>query len=323
MRIAWDQRFRTAEYGIQRLQQRLLRIQQQLATGRRINTPADDPAAYSRARRLELLQELTERRLQLLQAISHEEQLLHTTTEALEDALQQVRQLLVQALDPKNLDKPAFLAQHLRQRLDDLLTLANTNADGRHLFGGTLTLFPDGQGPFLLHQEAPTQENPSGLRIEFRGNLAERSLELFAGQREKLSLPADEVFGRDGTELFGLLLAAYNLLAYRADGSPRSAEESLSAAERAQLEALLPQLATFQAQLTRATARAGARQERWEALQQQLHNYRTQLRAFQSAAEEADLAQLALELRQSQTALEALLQTSARLLGLSLFEFLR
>ncbi len=323
MRIAWQQPFRTAEYGLQRLQQRLLSLQQQLATGKQITSPADDPSAYSRARRLDLLQELTERRIQLLQAMSQEQQLLHTFTEALEDTLLQVRQLLVQALDPKNLDKPAFLAQQLRQRLDDMLALANAHADGRYLLGGTRTLFPDGQGPFLLRQELPTQENPSGLRVEFRGTFTGRSLELFPGQPEILSLQADELFGRDGVELFTLLLGAYNLLAYRADGSPRAAEEGLSSAERERLEALLPQVAAFQASLARATARVGARQERWELLQQQLQNYATHLRAFRSAAEDADLARLAVELHQGQTALQALLQTSARLLGLSLFDVLR
>ncbi len=322
MRVSWEQRFQTAESGIQRLQQRIVQAQQRLAIGKRITSPADDPIAYSRACRLQELREQTERRLSLLEAMSQESQLLQAHTEALSTTLQEIQRLLTQALDPKGLDKPALLAQQLRQRFDDVLVLANAHINGRYLFGGMKTHFPDGGGPFLLHQGLATPGNPSGLSVEFRGNLAERQLELFPGQVEVLALRADEVFGAGGTELFTVLIAAYNLLAYRADGSSRSPEESLSAAEQAQVEALLPQLATLQARIDRATAQAASRQERWGLLRQLLQEYATQLRAFQSTTEDADIVQLSLELQQAQVVLQALLQTSTRFLQLSFFDFL-
>ncbi|MCS7169967.1 MAG: hypothetical protein NZ949_05015, partial [Candidatus Kapabacteria bacterium] len=157
----------------------------------------------------------------------------------------------------------------------------------------------------------------------FRGTLAQRRLDLFPGQEEILSLCADELFGANGTELFTVLIEAYNLLAYRSDGSRRQPEESLSVAERNQVEEFLPRVAAFVREVDRAIARAGFRQARWELLQQQLQEFVTQIRAFHSAIADVDLARVALELQQTQTALQAVLQSSARVLGLSLFDFLR
>lgn len=323
MRVAWQTHFRIAETGIQRLQQQVAQAQQQLATGSRLNSLGDDPVAFQRAARLQELLDTTERRRLLLQSLNDELQAAQTQTEALSNVLQDIQTLAVGALDPKNLDKPAFLAQQLRQRIQDVVALANARGSAGYLFGGTLTLGADGAPPFVLRQEAPTGENPSGLVVEFRGNLAVRQAEVFPGQAEEWIPSAEELFGAQGTELFVTLIAVYNLLAYRADGSPRPAEEALSATERAQLEALLPQLVAFRQRLDRATARMGARQERWTALQEQLQEYATQLRAFRSAAQDTDIVQVALQLQQAQTALQALLQATSRTLGMSLFDFLR
>lgn len=323
MRIAWETRFRMAEAGIQRLQQQIATAQQQVATGSRLNSLADDPVAFGRAQRLQELLDTTDRRLRLLQAISEETRTVQTQTEALSTALQDIFTLLSEALDPKHLDKPAIIGEQLRQRIDDVLSLANSHDNGHYLFAGTQTVFSDGEGAFRLQAGTPTPDNPSGLQVLFRGNLAERRVEVFPGQEEVLSLRADELFGADGTELFRVLIAAYNLLAYRADGTRRPPEEPLSDAERAQVEALLPQIAAFQARVDQATARAGARQQRWDLLQEQLQALTTQLRAARSAVTDADLVEVALDLQRAQTVLQAVLQTTTRVLGMNLFDFLR
>jgi flagellin-like hook-associated protein FlgL len=160
------------------------------------------------------------------------------------------------------------------------------------------------------------------LQVTFAGNLQERTAQPTAGGSEALSIRADELFGQGGTELFGLVVAAYNLLAYRADGSQRPPEESLSAQEREQLQQLIPQLLAFRQRIDRVTARTAERQSRWQALAEQLEQYLTQLRAFRSADADADLVQVALELQKGQTALQALLQTLSRVLTQSLFDML-
>ncbi|MCS6966247.1 MAG: hypothetical protein NZ473_05730 [Candidatus Kapabacteria bacterium] len=323
MRVSWGTRFQTAEAGIRRLQQQLTQVQQQLATGKRLNSLADDPVAFGSAYRLRELVDTTEGRLRTLQAMIEESRVVQTHAEALSRVLQEVQTLIAEALDPKHLDKPAFLAEHLRQRLEDILGIANAQYHGRYLFSGTRTTFADGRPAFQLQQASPTSGNLSGLSVEFRGTLAQRRLDLFPGQEEILSLCADELFGANGTELFTVLIEAYNLLAYRSDGSRRQPEESLSVAERNQVEEFLPRVAAFVREVDRAIARAGFRQARWELLQQQLQEFVTQIRAFHSAIADVDLARVALELQQTQTALQAVLQSSARVLGLSLFDFLR
>lgn len=322
MRVSWEFRFQTLETGFRRLQQRLAGLHTELATGKQLNSLADNPTAVYAAYRLQELLEATDRRLRTLQAIVEEAQVVQTHTEALSTALQEVSALLTAALDPQHLDKPVLLAQQLRQRLDDIVALANAQYNGRLLFGGTATNLPDGKA-FLLERTAPSPQNPSGMTVNFRGTMTPRQVFLFPGQPEDVGLQADELFGDGGVELFTLLITVYNLLAYRSDGSQRAPEESLNSTERAQVVAFMSRLADFRQRIDRATARMGARQERWQLLQEQLEQYATFLRGFRSTLEESDIVQVAVQLQKEQIALQALLSGFSRLLGLSLFDYLR
>jgi flagellin-like hook-associated protein FlgL len=317
MRVSWAYRFDAATAALERLQTQLLQHQQRLATGQRLQQLGDDPAALARVLRMDELIAQTQRQRDTLALLQQELQALQLHTEGLSDALAEIAVLLQEALDAKNLDKPALIAERLHQRLEDLVARANAEFAGHYLFAGT-----QHEAPFRLQRTTATAENPSGLQVTFAGNLQERTAQPTAGGSEALSIRADELFGQGGTELFGLVVAAYNLLAYRADGSQRPPEESLSAQEREQLQQLIPQLLAFRQRIDRVTARTAERQSRWQALAEQLEQYLTQLRAFRSADADTDLVQVALELQKGQTALQALLQTLSRVLTQSLFDML-
>ena len=138
MRISTSQIFQQGLNGILQQQARLSQTQLQLSTGKRINNTSDDPIGAARLQELERaigLQDVFERN------VSRSRQRLQVAESAVGSAsnlVQRVRELTVQAAnDSLGDDNRAQIARELRQRLDQLLGIANTrDGDGEFIFAG-------------------------------------------------------------------------------------------------------------------------------------------------------------------------------------------
>lgn len=135
------------------LQSNLNKTQEQISTGKRILTPADDPVGASRV--LQLNQEIAlmdqyERNITLLDArLEQEEGVLG----AVEDNVARIRELAVKAGNAGVLtgeDRKAIAAE-IRERVEEMYDLMNSkDGSGEYLFAG----FSGGTQPFV--------ENPGG-----------------------------------------------------------------------------------------------------------------------------------------------------------------
>jgi flagellar hook-associated protein 3 FlgL len=139
MRISTPQIFRQGTNAILDQQAGLGKTQLQLATGKRMTAPSDDPAASARV--LDLTQALDTTKQYQWNAdaaksrLGLEEYALTSVT----DLLQRVRTLVVQASNTatmSNADHTA-IANEVTQRLGELLNLANTrDANSEYIFAG-------------------------------------------------------------------------------------------------------------------------------------------------------------------------------------------
>jgi len=141
MRISTSQFINQATLVIQDRFVKLNQLQQQISSGKRIITPADDPAASSRV--LELTNSINATN-QFQEngsiATSRLEQEDGVMT-AVGNLLQRVRELVIQG---KNATLTAadrgFIAKEVGQRLDELVGLANTRgSNGDYIFAGSLS----------------------------------------------------------------------------------------------------------------------------------------------------------------------------------------
>jgi flagellar hook-associated protein 3 FlgL len=148
-------------------QRRIIDTQEKVATGRRINSPADDPVAAARVAHLDA----SLARLDQYQAnatfarnqLGLEEEALG----AIIGNLQRVRELTLQANNSSasNADRKIIAAEILQQR-NALLALANTtDVDGRHLFGG----YQEAAAPFTV--------GPGGT-VAYNGDQGQRALQI-------------------------------------------------------------------------------------------------------------------------------------------------
>jgi len=138
MRISTLQAFNNGVAGIQRNYSNATRTQEQISTGNRILTPADDPVASVRLLQLEQQQNVLSQYNSNLTAAKNSLTQEEVTLNSVNTVLQRVRELAVQAgngaLDPQ--DRKSIAAE-LGEREDELLSLMNTrNARGEYLFSG-------------------------------------------------------------------------------------------------------------------------------------------------------------------------------------------
>ena len=138
MRISTLQAFNNGVAGLQRNYANATRTQEQISTGNRILTPADDPVASVRLLQLEQQQNVLGQYNSNLTAAKNSLTQEEVTLNSVNTVLHRVRELALQAgngaLDPQ--DRKSIAAE-LREREDELLSLMNTrNARGEYLFSG-------------------------------------------------------------------------------------------------------------------------------------------------------------------------------------------
>lgn len=138
MRISTIQAFNNGVQGLQKNYANAIRTQEQISTGNRILTPADDPVASVRLLQLEQQQNVLGQYKENLTAAKNSLAQEEVTLNSVNTVLQRVRELAVQAGNGalSQADRESIAAE-LGEREDELLGLMNTrNARGEYLFAG-------------------------------------------------------------------------------------------------------------------------------------------------------------------------------------------
>ena len=167
MRISSIQAFNNGVNGIGRNYSNVIRTQEQISSGKRILTPADDPVASVRLLQLEQQQALLTQYKDNLTAAKNSLTQEETTLNSTVTVLQRIRELAVQAGGGalSGEDRKA-IAKELSEREDELLNLMNSrNARGEYLFAG------------YLGKTEPFVRNPDGTYSYF-GDEGQRSLQV-------------------------------------------------------------------------------------------------------------------------------------------------
>lgn len=151
MRISSVTMFEQGAASINRQQADFLETSQQIASGRRVVNPSDDPQAAARAVRVDQARSVTEQfndsRVSARNSLAQTESVLNSIS----DATTSAKTLLVQASSDtlSNVDRES-VASELRGIYETMLGQANaTDGNGRYLFGG----YNDSAPPFLKQND--------------------------------------------------------------------------------------------------------------------------------------------------------------------------
>lgn len=157
MRISSQQAFNLGVKGIQKNYAEMIRTQQQISSGNRILTPADDPVASVRLMQLEQQRSMLGQYKENLVAANNSLVQEESTLDSVNDIMQRIRVLAEEAGNGalSQSDRQSIAAE-LREREDELLGLMNTkNARGEYLFSGfqgkTQPFVRQGDGSFVYN----------------------------------------------------------------------------------------------------------------------------------------------------------------------------
>ncbi len=184
MRISTSTIYDSNVAALNQQQARLLHTQQQIATGRRILTPADDPAASARALEVSQSDAANTQYADNRNAARHTASLSESVLQSVTRLLQDVHATAINAGNGalSNADRKT-LATDLQGRLDELGALANsTDGIGNYLYSG----FQGRTQPFV---------NTAGV-MQYQGDDGQRMIQVGASRRMAASDSGADIFMR-------------------------------------------------------------------------------------------------------------------------------
>jgi flagellar hook-associated protein 3 FlgL len=284
------------------------KLQEQIATGKRISTPSEDPVASAMLARLSIK---TADQAQYASNVKLAQSLLGQSDTALDTIstnLQRVQELLISAgSDTLNDDNRAAISVELRAILDNLIAVANTtDLRGAPLFGGSgpgpaYSIAGDGSVSFAGEGEAPP--------IPIGGGVSVRATD--SGERIFGNIQA----GATTKDMFKLVGDLANALAPGGSASPAARKQALADAGDG--------LAKLSERITTARASVGARGARVEIESERLAQAGIDDEIERSGIEGTDIQSAVTDLQKTLLALQATQASFSKLSQMSLFDYLR
>jgi flagellar hook-associated protein 3 FlgL len=266
----------------------LLRLQEQIASGKRINRPSDDPVGMSRAMGYRThIEKLKQFNANISQARLH--------VDVVEDVLKSVSDLLVEARkiasDPHR-DMRPMLADQVRTLQEQVLQLANWRKGGIYIFSGDRVDAP----PFVF--------DGATASYTYMGDNGTRDFGIGEGLNAQ--------FTADGGAVFGTIFETLIHL-----------EADLRNEDTAGILSRTPELTSCIDGLNTLRAENAGKYKRLEATAEHNSRLRATIEDLLSRTEDTDLASAAIDLKIRQTAYEGTLATAAKIIQPSLIDFLK
>ena len=218
MRISTNQIYTAGTENINRNQSELLRLQNQISTGRRILRPEDDPVAAAQALVATQSQEINRQHQENQGNARAQLGLLDGQLESLGNVIQDVRERTIQLGNASLTDRErGFIAEELESRLEQMLSIANAqNGEGLYLFAG----FQGASVPFARAQGAAGPFNSANPLVNFLGDQGQRSLQVDGSRQMPVNISGLDLFMNilNGNGTFTTRAAAANAGTGIADG---------------------------------------------------------------------------------------------------------
>lgn len=270
---------------------------QQVASGKRVNQPSDDPGASANMVQNGID---TANNDQYIQNINT----LQTTVQAASSALNNVVSSLTQAVSlgtqgangTNSASNLQALATEVQGILSNVVSQANTSVQGNYIFGGTVT----GTAPYTADASSPTG-------YTYNGNSNSNSVAIGDNLNVQVNLPGSQIFSSAGNSVIGALSSLVTALQSGSSSSISTATASVSAA--------LSNIGLQQGFYSNVETQLNAQET---ALQQDKVTLSTQATNLVGV----DMAAAATQLNQAETANSAALAAAAKVLPVTLLNYL-
>ena len=273
---------------------RLAKTQEQLASGKLLNKPSDNPSDVARAIMLRGDIEATQ---QFQQNASEAKGWADVTDSALStvaDALLRLRELTIQAANGSaGPESHKAIAEEIKQLVDSVKTAGNATYGGRYVFSGTSTA---------------TRPYAMGASDAYSGDGETVVRQIGPGVSVPVNITGPMAIGTATTGILGTM---------------RTVLAATTAGDHTALSAQLTALDTRLDELNAARAQVGATANRVEIASARLAEYEGTALQLLNETESVDIAKAMIDFSTHQAALQAGLKAGAQVVQASLLDFLR
>lgn len=272
------------------------KLQDQLATGRRINRPSDDPVgiSFSMRYRSELAandqyQSNTDAGLSWLSYAD-------TMMDQAGNVVQRLRELAVTASNGTNPQQSLdIVKQEVAQLYEQMVDIGNSQFNGKYVFNGQMTDIK----PYTL--ENAKSESTDGAEILF---------EIGAGVKIPVNVTGNQIFGdpEDEDNMFALF---------------DDFKEVLAEGDFAGISDMIGKIDSRMTKMLDVRSDIGAKTNRIELAEERLKDISLNLSELKSKTEDADMAIVITNLKMNENVYQASLSAGAKLIQPSLVDFLK
>lgn len=308
---------------LNRNQNNLKKINNQLLSRKEISRPSDNP--YKAARSMQLSSDI-KAAIQYNENIKDTTNWLDTTDTALqqlEKSFQRIRVLMVSGGNAAyGSDEKKAIKDEINEKVNEIAQILNTNFDGKYIFGGTKV----NSKPVAVQADGTTGNNKLYYSSSDGTIIADPStsneMEMLAsGLIVEISQGVTMKYNVSSTEIleFGEGANKVNVMNLLTDIT-----NSLDSEDSSEVTGnLLSQMDSTISNLLKIMSEVGAKQNRMEAAATQNEDQILNLKDVLSKTEDIDFAEKTIEATVAQTVYMASLQVSARIIQPTLLDFLR
>ncbi|SHH69861.1 flagellar hook-associated protein 3 FlgL [Caloranaerobacter azorensis DSM 13643] len=315
------------------------KIQQKLSSGKKFQLPSDDPIGVSRSLKLNTdIAKIEQYKRNLDDAMSWLE-MTESAVAEVEDVLQRARELTVQAANGTNSDDDLkMISSEIEQLKDHLIKISNTTYAGRYIFSGyktdvplldengkfKLTNYEAGSGTFSSH--VLSKDEVSNYNVGISDKIA-------------INIVGVKVFGKFEGDLdnpnFDSNVNGYEIDSTNKTSNSANADKSyliamfdslktaLDSGDSETIQKTLGRIDKVMENLLSITADIGAKSNRLELTKKRLESQSINFTKLLAENEEADIAEVIMNLKVNENVYRASLSAGARIIQPTLVDFLR
>lgn len=281
---------------------RMNKYQGQLATGKKIQVPSDDPIVAARALKLRTdVAEVEQYQRNVKDAQSWLE-MTEDTLAKIGDILQRARELAVQTANGTlTQDETQKVRQEIVQLKNQIIHMGNATYAGRYIFSGfkTNTKFLNDDGTFAIDVS-----NSEMIKYE-----------IGIGDDININVPGGDLFNADTAATSGntgKLIDDFNVFI-----------AALDAGDNAAISNIIAEIDDDLNNILRVRADVGARINRVELTANRLDSDEINFKKLMSENEDADITEVIIRLKNEENVYTASLGTGARIIMPTLIDFLK
>jgi flagellar hook-associated protein 3 FlgL len=307
MRVTHTGFYNQATQQMGKQQAKVFETQEQLASGKKISRPSDDPALATAINNLKSKMDINQRYLSNLNSMEDTLKMQETSVGSSVDVVSRIKELSIQAAnDTYNAADRKSIAIEVKGLISSLADVANMRGtDGAYLFSG----YSQDKAPFL--------ESSLGV-VTYTGTTDYQQVMVDEGRRMQIGMPGSDVFGSvrhlntstgvtSSVDMFTTLGSMY---------------QALVANDADAIRDNLDKISSVHEHLTVQQSNIGSRMKLVETLTHATEDRDYTYKTLQSSMEDLDYVEAATRLKNQSLALQAGQQTFAQLSGLSLFKYI-